>query len=99
MRRFFCTVVPKFHITLSNDINIARKQVFWRVRNMGQLELEVILSRWWEKNESTLNLEEMNKFVKDVLEVEIPDLNKYFVNFQPAGEELGYINKIQRSIL
>jgi succinate dehydrogenase flavin-adding protein (antitoxin of CptAB toxin-antitoxin module) len=98
MKRFFYFKVPKFNITLSNDINIARKQVFWRVRNMGQLELEVILSRWWEENHSKMNLDEMNKFTKEILEMEIPDLNKYFVSHQPAGEELVYISKIQKSI-
>jgi succinate dehydrogenase flavin-adding protein (antitoxin of CptAB toxin-antitoxin module) len=97
MKKFFCTQVPKFNITLSSDINIAKKQVFWRVRNMGQLELEVILTRWWEANSANMSLDEMNKFTKEVLEKEVPELNKYFVNHQPAPEDYEYISKIQKA--
>jgi succinate dehydrogenase flavin-adding protein (antitoxin of CptAB toxin-antitoxin module) len=98
MKKLFCVKVPKFNIKLSEDISIAKKQVFWRIRNMGQLELEFIVLRWWEENEKKLGLEELNKFTKEVLEKEIPELNTYFVNQPPVISELEYINKIQKTL-
>ena len=97
-KKYFCIKTPRFIIDLSKDISIARKQVNWRVRNMGQLELEIILTKWWENNNETMSLDEIEKFTKDVLEQEIPDLNRYFINYEPAGVELGYINKIQQNL-
>lgn len=36
-KKLFCESlsVPKFKTNVSDDIHIARKQVFWRIRNLG----------------------------------------------------------------
>ena len=85
-------------INLNNDIQIAKKQVFWRIRNMGQLELELILMKWWESNSHKMNLDDLKEFSKEVLEKEIPELNTYFVNYEVAPESMKYISSIQKEI-
>lgn len=44
--------------------------------------------KWYGKNQEKLNLEELKKFSEEVLEMENPDLNKYFVMFVPANDKL-----------
>ena len=97
-KKAFCQDL-RAKINLNEDINIAKKQIFWRLRNMGQLELEIILLRWWEQNNSKMTLNELKDFTKEVLEKEIPELNTYFINYQPAPEEMTYINIIQKQLL
>ena len=97
-KKYFCMDLTA-KLNLNQDINIAKKQIWWRIRNMGQLELEIILMRWWEKNHATMTMEEMKEFTKEVLEKEIPDLNVYFVNFKPAPESLKYTSIIQKDMM
>jgi len=97
-RKLFSTKeVPKFKIELSTDYELARKQVFWRIRNIGQLELEFLLMKWYEKQ--TMNIDELKSFTEEVLQMENPDMNKYFVKFDEPSENLHYVKKIQHDIL
>jgi succinate dehydrogenase flavin-adding protein (antitoxin of CptAB toxin-antitoxin module) len=98
IKRNFCRDLTA-KIILNEDITIAKKQIFWRLRNMGQLELEIILMRWWEENKNQMSMNELEEFSKEVLEKEIPELNLYFINFQPAPDDLKYISTIQKQIL
>jgi len=95
--RRFTEEPPKFKTNLINDYNTAKKQVFWRIRNIGQLELEYIVMKWYDKQ--NMNLEELKSFSEEVLEMENPDMNKYFVKMVPAAEHLVYTRKIQNFIL
>lgn len=95
--RRFSEEPPKFKTNLINDYNTAKKQVFWRIRNIGQLELEYIVMKWYDKQE--MSLEELKGFSEEVLEMENPDMNKYFVKMVPAAEHLVYTRKIQHFIL
>jgi succinate dehydrogenase flavin-adding protein (antitoxin of CptAB toxin-antitoxin module) len=94
---FSVNQVPKFKIDLSNDYELARKQVFWRIRNIGQLELEFLLMKWYEQQ--TMNLDQLKDFTEEVLQMENPDMNKYFVKFDAPSENLPYVKKIQHDIL
>ena len=46
-----------------------------------------------------MNLEELKSFSEEVLEMENPDMNKYFVKMVPAADHLVYTRKIQNFIL
>lgn len=85
---------PKFKTNLNDDYEIAKKQVFWRLRNIGQKELEYLIMKWYD--DQNMNLEELKKFSEEILEMENPEMNKYFVNFQPAPSNLVYTQKIQK---
>ncbi len=76
----------------------ARKQIFWRIRNLGQLELEFIVFKWYDNHAKDLGIEELKAFSEEILEMENPDLNKYLVNMQPADPNLVFTNKIQNYI-
>ena len=86
--------IPKFKTNILSDYETARKQVFWRVRNIGQLELEFVMMKWFEKQ--NLNLEELRAFSEEVLEMENPDMNRYFLKFEEAPEDLVYTRRIQK---
>lgn len=86
--------IDKPDYSLSNDINIAKKQVFWRVRNIGQKELELLIGDWWEKYNNTLSLQEIKDFSKEILEMDNPTMNKYFVKLEDPSNQLIYTRKI-----
>lgn len=81
---------------LSSDLETARKQVYWRIRNIGQRELEMLIGDWWEANKTTLNLQQLTQFNKEVLEMENPEMNKYFVKLDPPEENMYYTKMILR---
>ncbi len=83
---------------MSQDLETAKKQVFWRIRNLGQLELEFIVFKWYDAHSKDLGIQELKAFSEEVLEMENPDLNRYLVNMQPADASLVYTNKIQNYI-
>jgi succinate dehydrogenase flavin-adding protein (antitoxin of CptAB toxin-antitoxin module) len=89
--------VPKFKINLSEDYELAKKQVFWRIRNIGQLELEFLLMKWYERQ--NMNLEQLKQFTEEVLQMENPEMNKYFVKFDAPPENHLYTKQIQHDIL
>jgi succinate dehydrogenase flavin-adding protein (antitoxin of CptAB toxin-antitoxin module) len=97
-RKFFSSgEVPKFKINISNDYDLAKKQVFWRIRNIGQLELEFLLMKWFEQQ--TMNIGELKEFAEEVLQMENPEMNKYFVKFDAPSDTLTYVKRIQHDIL
>ena len=97
-RKFFSVLeVPKFKIEISNDIELAKKQVFWRIRNIGQLELEFLLMKWYEQQ--TMNIDELKEFTEEVLQMENPEMNKYFAKFDAPSDNHLYVKKIQHDIL
>ena len=96
--KYFCEDLtikapPKFKTNLVDDFATAKKQVFWRIRNIGQKELEYILMKWYDHQ--TMTMEEMKRFSVEVLEMENPDMNKYFVKMEQAPENLEFTLKIQ----
>ena len=99
IKKLFSLKDLKAKINLNSDIQIAKKQIFWRIRNMGQLELELILMKWWDLNSHKMNMNDLKEFAEEVLEKEIPELNTYFVNYEVAPESMKYISSIQKQIL
>ena len=95
--RNFCEFVPKFKSNLSVDFETAKKQTFWRIRNIGQLELEFIVMKWYDKQ--NLNYDELKHFSEEVLEMENPEMNKYFVQFESVPDNLVFTQKIQKFVL
>lgn len=89
--------VPKFKINLSEDYQLAKKQVFWRIRNIGQLELEFLLMKWYENQ--NMNLKQLKQFTEEVLQMENPEMNKYFVKFDVPPESHIYTKQIQHDIM
>lgn len=91
-------ITPKFKTNLNlNDLEIAKKQIFWRIRNIGQLELEFLIMKWY--NNQNLSLIELKQFSEEVLEMENPEMNKYFMFFEPPSESLVFTKKIQEFLL
>jgi hypothetical protein len=46
-----------------------------------------------------MKIDELKEFSTEVLEMENPELNKYFINFEKAPENLKYTNIIQKTML
>lgn len=95
MKKFFCV---QFKTSLNKNLEIAHKQTYWRIRNLGQLELEIIIQKWFEQNKNKLSFEELEEFSKEVLEMENPLQNHYFINLHEAPEDLKYTNIIQKEL-
>lgn len=85
-------IKPDF--TLTNDIKIAKKQMYWRIRNVGQRELELLIGEWWDANHDKMSFEEITAFNKEVLEMDNPNMNKYFVKLDTPPEDLYYTRRI-----
>jgi len=62
---------------------------------LGQLELEYIVFKWYDAHSKDMAIHELKAFSEEVLEMENPDLNRYFTSLQPANPSLVYTNKIQ----
>jgi succinate dehydrogenase flavin-adding protein (antitoxin of CptAB toxin-antitoxin module) len=97
VRNFCSSVVPRFNIKLSEDFLTAKKQVFWRIRNIGQLELEFLLMKWYEKQD--MNLDQLREFTAEVLEMENPEMNQYFVKFDQPTDNMSFTKQIQNAVL
>ena len=89
-------IKPNF--TLDENINIAKKQVYWRIRNIGQKELELLIGNWWEKNNENMKFSEISEFNKEVLEMDNPTMNKYFVKLEKPEEKLKYTYEILKNL-
>jgi len=100
--KFFCGRVfdenlkPIFDT--SNNLEIARKQVYWRIRNIGQKELELLIGDWWDKNKENLSIKEINEFNDEVLRMDNSDMNNYFVKFIQPPENLIYTKRILETV-
>mmetsp|Transcript_37593 Transcript_37593/g.39040 ORF Transcript_37593/g.39040 Transcript_37593/m.39040 type:complete len:132 (+) Transcript_37593:12-407(+) len=96
-RKPFCSEIEKLlqpDFTLSEDFETAKKQVYWRIRNIGQREFELLIGDWWEANQSKMGFEEIKNFNKEILEMDNPSMNRYFVQLITPEKELFYTRKI-----
>lgn len=60
--------------------------------------MEFIVFKWYDAHIKDLGIEDLKAFSEEVLEMENPDLNRYFVNMQPADPSLVFTNKIQNYV-
>ena len=79
-----------FKINLSDDLNTAKKQVLWRIRNFGQLELEVLIGRWAQENINNMSINELSLFTHEILEKEVIELDGYFLKNKEIPVESKY---------
>lgn len=64
-----------------------RKQLRWRAKCRGWLELDVLMGTFAEKHLAEFDNEKLDVF-EEVLELENPDLFKWFTLQTPVPEEL-----------
>jgi succinate dehydrogenase flavin-adding protein (antitoxin of CptAB toxin-antitoxin module) len=85
----FCEATS-FKIKLNDDLNVAKRQVLWRIRNLGQLELEVLIGRWAEDNVNLMSISDLKLFTEEILEKEVVDLDGYFLKGKELPMETKY---------
>ena len=90
--------LTSFKINLSTDIATAKRQVLWRVRNFGQLELEVLVGKWAAENVSKMSLNDLQQFTTQILEKETMELDGYFLKHREIPENCPYIKQINEYI-
>eukprot|EP00347_Sterkiella_histriomuscorum_P022371 403330721 len=62
------------------DVDAYKRQVMYRCSHIGTKELEIILHDWLKLNLKELNYQDMEQFDSDILDIENPQLQRYFVN-------------------
>lgn len=53
-----------------------QKQLLWRSRNLGMLEMDLLIGKWCRQNIHTLDLEETQRLEREIFRVETPDLHR-----------------------
>ena len=71
----------------SSELEGVKKQLLWRARQRGLLELDVILGSFADKNLKTMSLADTTEFEK-ILALESPDLYKLLSGQAPPSAEL-----------
>lgn len=89
----FINTNPKFTIN-SDNLDVAKKQIYWRIRNIGQRELEMLISHWYQKYSNTMSVKDLIEFNNEVLNMDNPTMNKYFVKSDSPRQDLKYTNMI-----
>jgi len=75
---------------LSDTVETAKKQIYWRIRNIGQRELEMLIMSWYDTNKDNLSVNQLQEFNNEILNMDIPEMNKYFVKLEPLLPELKF---------
>ncbi len=83
---------PEFK--LSDTMETAKKQIYWRIRNIGQRELEMLIMSWYDANKDSLSINQLKEFNNEVLNMDIPEMNTYFVKLEPLLPELKFSKSI-----
>ena len=71
----------------SSELDGVKKQILWRARQRGLLELDVIVGSFADKNLKTMTPKETEDFEK-ILSLESPDLYKLLSGQIPPSAEL-----------
>lgn len=64
------------YFTLEPDLEVLRKQLLFRSKNLGVKELDLLVGNWAKKNLQSMNDLELKQFNEEVLMKETPDLTK-----------------------
>ena len=83
---------PEFKV--DSNIDNARKQIYWRIRNIGQREIEMLVLSWYDNMKNKLSLEQLNLFNDEVLNMDLPEMNNYFIKLDIIPEELRFTSEI-----
>merc|ERR1719291_413516 len=74
-------------IPVPTDLEKRRKRLMWRAKCRGWLELDVLMGTFAERNMKHFDDEKMDLF-EEVLELENPDLFKWFTGQAKVPDEL-----------
>lgn len=83
---------PNFNIDTNKEI--AKKQLYWRIRNIGQREIELLILNWYEKHIDNLSIKELNDFNNEVINMNNLDMNRFFVKLESVPDEKTYTKMI-----
>mmetsp|Transcript_11285 Transcript_11285/g.25916 ORF Transcript_11285/g.25916 Transcript_11285/m.25916 type:complete len:158 (+) Transcript_11285:82-555(+) len=73
--------------TAVSDLEKRRKQLTWRAKSRGWLELDVLMGTFTEKNIKNFDHAQMD-LLEEVLELENPDLFKWFTGQAAVPDEI-----------
>ena len=63
---------------------------------MGQLELEIILGEYFDKNKQDMTYDQLVQFEDEVLDTENPILQKYLLSSDPVDDK--YVTPYLKSV-
>lgn len=87
------------YLSLETDVSALRGQLLYRSKNMGLKEIDLIVGSWAQNHIHSLNLEELQKFNKEVLQKETPDLLRKLLGYEEIEKGEEYVNKIRQFAL
>ncbi len=83
---------PEFKV--DSNIDYARKQIYWRIRNIGQREIEMLVLSWYENKKNKLSMEQLIEFNEEVINMDLPEMNNYFIKLDVIPDELKFTSEI-----
>ncbi|CAE7708022.1 SDHAF2 [Symbiodinium necroappetens] len=89
-----------FSAVASDDMELLkrRKRLTWRAKSRGWLELDVLMGTFVEKHIADFDSEKLD-LLEEVLELENPDLFKWFTKQVPVPEELLKENEVMKLMM
>merc|ERR1712066_303372 len=73
--------------TTLSDVEIRRKRLRFRARSRGWLELDVLMGQFADKHIWTMEHDQLD-LLEEILELENPDLFKWFTGLMPVPDEI-----------
>ena len=80
------------------ELEKRRKRLTWRAKSRGWLELDVLMGTFVEKHVSDFNDQKLD-LLEEVLELENPDLFKWFTKQAPVPDELLKENEVMKLMM
>jgi succinate dehydrogenase flavin-adding protein (antitoxin of CptAB toxin-antitoxin module) len=91
----FISIFKRFCI---KDVNILKKSLYWRLRNLGQLEVELIIMNWYKNNENSFKENDLKEFYDEMNQIETNEMNDYFIKLKNVPNNKKYSIKIQNDL-
>ena len=63
---------------ISNDLNVAKKQVLWKIRNIDNFDHQKILMNYFDRNADSMSLEDLKRLSSEILEKSSIDKQRIF---------------------
>ncbi|CAE7180810.1 SDHAF2 [Symbiodinium pilosum] len=89
-----------FNAAAADDLELLkrRKRLTWRAKSRGWLELDVLMGTFVEKHVAEFDEQKLD-LLEEVLELENPDLFKWFTKQVPVPEELLQENEVMQLMM
>ncbi|CDW86288.1 UNKNOWN [Stylonychia lemnae] len=68
------------------EIEGYKRQLYYRCSHIGTKELEIILGDWLKLNMHNMSYADLEEFDNNILDIENPQLQRYFVNGEPIKD-------------